>query len=77
VNKLNPAWDVYIDVLRDCNALKRFVPKQQIQRSVWDLKIAADIKQRFIWQEYVQLTPNVVYLTLDGLKILGYREATG
>lgn len=60
-------------IKEDVKYLKRFVPNQVIQRGYWD-GIPAAVRKRIIALGYVRLTANVVYLTVDGLEVVGYRE---
>jgi hypothetical protein len=71
---MNSAYEMYLDILHDVKALRRFSEAQQIQRSTWDYRIPRAVKKRLILQGYVRLTENVCYLTEDGLSVVGYKE---
>lgn len=65
--------DVMNTVTSDCYVLKQFGEKHQIQRAMWD-RVPADIRERFIKQEYVEVLAEVVLLTGFGMAVLAYRE---
>lgn len=53
--------------------LKKFAKSHSLQRGVWD-NIPAECRKAIISLGYVKVDENVVYLTLEGLAILGYKE---
>lgn len=73
---MSRAMEIFTDVLMDCEALAHFKNNQTIQRRTWDREFSAPTRKKFIDMGYVKVTPNVVYLTADGLEVIGYREAT-
>ena len=60
-------------VLSVCHYMRRFMPKQMLQRGVWD-NIDPATRWTIIDCGYVKITENVVYLTLEGLSDMNYRE---
>lgn len=73
---MSRALEVFTDILMDCEALAHFRNNQTIQRRTWDREFSAVTRKKFIAMGYVKVTPNVCYLTADGLEVIGYREAT-
>ena len=67
--------DHYHLMLLDCHYLERFRDTQRITRGYWD-GIPALHRKRLIELEYVKVAPHMVQLTMQGLEVLGYKEAT-
>jgi hypothetical protein len=67
--------DHYHLILLDCHYLKRFMDTQRITRGYWD-GIPAVHRKRIMDLGYVRLASHMVQLTVEGLEVLGYREAT-
>lgn len=72
--QVNRALDVFVNVMRDVNALKRFAKSGNMQRGVWDTQIARDIRFRMVGQDYVRVFQNVVQITANGRQMLNYQE---
>jgi len=60
-------------IITDAFHMLKFVQSQSIQRGVWD-NIPAESRKRMLDLDYIRVTPNVVYLTNEGLAVLGYNE---
>lgn len=73
---MSKAIEVFTDILMDCQALEYFRNNQTIQRKVWDREFSSITRKKFIDLGFVQVTPNVCYLTHEGLEVIGYKEAT-
>lgn len=72
---MSKAREIFVDVMRDVVALCKFRDKQLIQRGVWEAQVPVDVRERFILAEYVVVQKHIVYLTCEGLEVLGYTEA--
>jgi hypothetical protein len=77
VNRINPAMDVYVNILRDVHALQKFKEKQLIQRGIWDAQVPRDVKKRLIDADYVVVSENIVYITELALSVVEYRQTEG
>jgi hypothetical protein len=73
---ISKARDIFTDVMRDCLGLAKFHDTQRMQRGAWEAQIPADVRARLIKQEFVAVQKHIVYITAEGLEVLGYREAT-
>lgn len=70
------ARQCFTEVIREVIALSKFRDTQRMQRGAWDAQIPDDIKVRLVTWGYVRVDKYVVYVTVEGLEVLGYREAT-
>jgi hypothetical protein len=70
------ARQCWVEVLREVMALAKFRDTQRMQRGAWDAQVPDDVKRRLIEWGYVRVDKFVVFVTVDGLEVLGYREAT-
>jgi hypothetical protein len=67
--------DHYHAILLDCHNLGKFRDSQSLQRGRWN-NIPAAQRKRLMDLGYVKVDEMVVYLTREGLTVLGYKEAT-
>jgi hypothetical protein len=58
------------------NVMRLFKPKQQITHEQW-LKVPEWMRRRILALDYVKVQPLGIVLTLQGLEVLAYKEATG
>jgi hypothetical protein len=71
-----PALKCYLDTLNMVTNLRRFAGKQWISRTEWD-EMHPEWRADMIEQGYVMVGFDRIYLSLLGLQILTYKEATG
>lgn len=72
---VSDAKRVFTEVLRDVVALLKFRATHRMQTGAWEAQVPADIRERFVKQEFVVVQPHIVYLTEHGLEILEYTES--
>jgi hypothetical protein len=70
------ARECFTQVMREVLALSKFRDTQRMQIGAWNAQVHDDIKARLITWGYVRVDKYAVFITVEGLEVLGYREAT-
>jgi hypothetical protein len=70
------AREVYRTILAQCAALDKFRGTQRMQIGAWQAQIAPSVRKVLVDLGYVRVDQFAVFITLEGLSVLGYKEAT-
>ena len=73
----NWAQEQYGDALLVCAAMKLFRSRQWITYEQWERLVPLYMKRKLHQLDYVHKAQLGVLLTLQGLEVLAYREASG
>jgi hypothetical protein len=67
---------MWCDIMMQCGCLEKFRGTQRVQIGVWEAQFPAEVRKMFVDAGYVRVDKFAVFITLEGLNVLGYREAT-
>jgi len=70
------ALEQYFNALYTYNVMRLFKPRQQITLAQWQ-RVPEWMRRKIMALDYVKIAPLGVLLTLQGLEVLAYTEATG